>query len=46
MCRWNSALIDLRRGMDKDTIRQKMGVSKIQWREISNKLSRLSHMTL
>jgi integrase/recombinase XerD len=45
MCRWNSALIDLGRGMEKDAIRQKMGVSKIQWREISNKLSRLSQMT-
>lgn len=46
MCRWNSALIDLRRGMEKDAIRQKLGVSKIQWREISNKLSQLMQMTL
>lgn len=44
MCRWNSALIDLQRGMEKGAIRQKLGVSKIQWREISNKLSRLSQM--
>jgi integrase/recombinase XerD len=45
MCRWNSALIDLKRGLDKDAIRMKLGVSKIQWREINNKLTRLSQMT-
>lgn len=45
MCRWNSALIDLNRGMDKDAIRQKLGISKIQWREINNKLSQLSQKT-
>jgi integrase/recombinase XerD len=46
MCRWNSALIDLRHGMEKDAIRQKLGVSKIQWREISNKLTQLSQLNL
>lgn len=42
MCRWTSALNDWRSGMDKDTLRQKMGVSKIQWREVSMKLRQLA----
>lgn len=42
MCRWNCALQDWRAGMERDTIRQKMGISKIQWREISLKLKELS----
>lgn len=42
MCRWTSALIDYRSGMDKNKIRQKLGISKIQWREIGNKLDRLA----
>jgi len=42
MCRWTSALRDYRAGMDKDKIRQKLGISKIQWREVGNKLHRLA----
>lgn len=42
MCRWTSALDDLQKGMDADSIRQKMGVSKIQWRELRLKLEQLS----
>jgi len=42
MCRWTSALNDWRSGLDHDKIRQKLGVSKIQWREIGMKLERLS----
>jgi integrase/recombinase XerD len=42
MCRWNSALIDWKNGQDKDAIRQKLGISKIQWREISMKLEKLA----
>ncbi|MEA3352046.1 MAG: site-specific integrase, partial [Chloroflexota bacterium] len=38
MCRWTSALTDWRAGMEKDKIRQKLGISKIQWREVSQKL--------
>jgi integrase/recombinase XerD len=41
MCRWTCALLDLRAGVDPNKIRQTLGVSKIQWREISMKLSRL-----
>lgn len=42
MCRWTSALIDWQTGVDHTTIRQKMGVSKIQWRELSMKLEQLA----
>ncbi|GJQ52104.1 MAG: hypothetical protein HKUEN02_09510 [Anaerolineaceae bacterium] len=38
MCRWTCALNDYRAGMEPDAIRQKLGVSKIQWRELFNKL--------
>ncbi|MCW5874256.1 MAG: site-specific integrase [Anaerolineales bacterium] len=41
MCRWSCALRDLRSGMDETQLRQKLGVSEIQWRELSMKLSRL-----
>jgi site-specific recombinase XerD len=42
MCRWTCALNDWRASLEHDKIRQKLGVSKIQWREISMKLERLS----
>lgn len=42
MCRWTSALNDWQSSMDKDALRQKLGISKIQWREISMKLRQLS----
>jgi integrase/recombinase XerD len=42
MCRWTSALRDYRSGVEVDRIRQKLGVSKIQWREINMKLRQLS----
>jgi integrase/recombinase XerD len=42
MCRWTSALRDYQSGVEVDKIRQKMGVSKIQWREISMKLRQLN----
>jgi len=41
MCRWTCALNDLEDGMDKEKIRQKLGVSEIQWRELEMKLDRL-----
>lgn len=41
MCRWTCAVRDARAGMDKDKIRQKLGLSKIQWREIGMKLEKL-----
>lgn len=42
MCRWTCALRDYRSGMEIDRIRQKLGISKIQWREIHMKLRQLS----
>jgi site-specific recombinase XerD len=42
MCRWTAALLDYRAGMDSDKLRLKMGISKIQWREVGNKLDRLA----
>jgi integrase/recombinase XerD len=42
MCRWTSALSDWQSGMEPEKIRQKLGISKIQWREVRMKLRRLS----
>jgi len=42
MCRWTCALTDYRAGEDPDRIRQNLGVSKIQWRELYIKLKQLS----
>jgi site-specific recombinase XerD len=41
MCRWTCALNDLRSGMEANKVRQKMGLSKIQWREVRLKLQKL-----
>ena len=43
MCRWTSAVSDLLDGVESDTIRQKLGISKIQWREVYNKLKNLAN---
>jgi len=42
MCRWTCALIDWQSGMEPEKIRQKLGISKVQWREVSQKLRRLA----
>ncbi|HCU56938.1 MAG TPA: hypothetical protein DF984_01695 [Anaerolineaceae bacterium] len=42
MCRWTSALMDLTDGVEPDKIRQKLGVSKIQFREVRRKLRTLA----
>ena len=42
MCRWTFALNDFRAGEEPDKIRQKLGVSKIQWRELFIKLKQLN----
>jgi integrase/recombinase XerD len=44
MCRWTASLIDYNAGVEKDKIRQKLGVSKIQFREVGNKLQRLAEI--
>lgn len=42
MCRWTSALRDYQNGVEPDKVRQKLGVSKIQWRELFIKLKQLN----
>ncbi len=42
MCRWTCALNDWNAGIETEKIRQKLGISKIQWREISMKLRQLA----
>ncbi len=42
MCRWTCALRDWQTQDEHDLIRQKLGISKIQWREVSMKLRQLS----
>ncbi len=44
MCRWTCALRDYRSGTEPDQVRQKLGISKIQWREIHLKLKQLNEM--
>jgi site-specific recombinase XerD len=41
MCRWTCAVLDRRRGMEPDAVRQKLGLSRMQWREVGKKLERL-----
>ncbi len=42
MLRWTCALRDWREGMDHNQIRQKLGISEVQWREVSRKLHSLN----
>lgn len=42
MCRWTSSVIDWNSGQDHEKIRQKLGISKIQWREVRMKLEKLT----
>jgi len=42
MCRWTYALSEHRLGTESDRIRQNLGVSKIQWRELNLKLKQLA----
>jgi len=42
MCRWTCALTAYRAGEEPDKIRQNLGVSKIQWRELYIKLKQLA----
>ena len=45
MCRWTCAVSDWQSGMEANKIRQKLGVSKIQWRELKMKIERLAGKT-
>jgi site-specific recombinase XerD len=40
--RWVCAVHDYQRGMDLDEMREKMGLSRISWRETSDKITRLA----
>lgn len=42
MLRWTSAQRDFRDGMDHDHLRKKLGLSKITWRETSEKLAKIA----
>lgn len=42
MCRWTYALREFRSGTEPDRIRQHLGLSKIQWREVGAKLEALA----
>ncbi|MBN1955762.1 MAG: tyrosine-type recombinase/integrase [Anaerolineae bacterium] len=42
MLRWTCAVRDHRSGMAAETLRQKMGLSKISWRETGPKIARLA----
>ena len=44
MCRWSCALSDFNAGIDQNKIRQKLGISEIQFREVRMKLRRLAGM--
>ena len=44
MCRWTCALNDLASGIEANKVRQKMGLSKIQWREVKFKLQKLGSL--
>jgi site-specific recombinase XerD len=41
MCRWTCAVTDIRNGVEADRVREKLGISRIQWREVGNKIRRL-----
>jgi integrase/recombinase XerD len=42
MMRWTCAVRDYRAGMSADKLRQKMGISKITWREVGVKIAKLA----
>jgi site-specific recombinase XerD len=42
MLRWTCAVRDYRAGMSADKLRQKLGISKITWREVGVKIARLA----
>lgn len=42
MCRWTASLRDFRQEIEEHKIRQKLGISEIQWREVGKKIKRLA----
>jgi site-specific recombinase XerD len=45
MCRWTSVVQDYLNNVEAEKIRQKLGISKIQWREIHMKIRQLAGKT-
>jgi integrase/recombinase XerD len=46
MLRWTCAVRDYEAGMKRDKLRQKLGLSKITWRQTSQKIAKLAGQTL
>ena len=46
MLRWTSAVRDYRAGMSSKELRQKLGLSKVTWRQTSQKIAKLAGPTL
>jgi len=46
MCRWTCAVRDRQSAMDPDRLREKLGLSRIQWREIGRKIEKLTSPAL
>ena len=46
MLRWTCVVRDYRAGMEADKLRQKLGISKITWREVAVKVARLASPAL
>lgn len=46
MLRWTCAVRDYRAGMPADALRQKLGISKITWREVGGKIAQLARPPL
>jgi hypothetical protein len=46
MLRWTCAVRDYQAGMPADKLRQKLGISKITWREVGVKIARLASPAL
>lgn len=44
--RWTSAVRDYRRGVTLETLREKMGLSRISWRETSDKIVQLTALQM
>ena len=42
MLRWTCAVRDYRAGMPANTVRQKLGIAKITWREVGAKVAKLA----
>lgn len=46
MLRWTCAVRDYRAGMSGDKLRQKMGISKVTWREVGARIAKLAAAAL